>query len=182
MRWYTAPWRTTGRKEFGIGLTLVTLPGLFLMVFGWGNTMGSYLAPVMGVLADGISPEALMQGMAALQSDAAPAGFTIDWTGVVNGLLLLALIPLVRMRLRDMGWFGWREVVLTAVLNVSVAAGVVYSLTGYDLLPLGFMWGVINFAGYAWLMLAKGKPRGRVQERTNYDKPVIHDQRTYDDD
>lgn len=182
--WYLAPWRRIGRKEFGIGLTLATLPGLFLMVFGWGSSAGSYLAPLQSLLSGGGDPEALLQGLSGLEGALAGGGeaaFTIDWTGVVNGLLLLALVPLGRMRLRDMGWFGWHEIVLTVAFNVSVVGGLVLSLTGYDVVPMGMLWSIINFVGYGWMTFAKGKERGGVHERTNYDKPLVQDKRIDDD-
>ncbi|RYG59077.1 MAG: hypothetical protein EON60_11520 [Alphaproteobacteria bacterium] len=183
LNWYMAPWRRIGRKEYGIGLTLATLPGLFMMVFGWGSSAGSFLAPLQGLMSGGGDPEAMLQGLQALQNggDAAAAGFTIDWSGVVNGLLLLALVPLGRMRLRDMGWFGWQEIVLTVAFNISVVGGLILALTGYDVVPMGMLWSIVNFVGYGWMTFAKGKPRADVHARTNYDKPVGQDKRIDDD-
>lgn len=95
-------------------------------------------------------------------------GWDIDWSGIFNSLCLLAMIPISRMRLRDMGYFGWQEVFLTVVFNVSVVEGLIQALSGWDIsgyLPLGSLWGFINFMGYAWLSMAKGKAREAVHEK-----------------
>ncbi len=138
--WYLAPWRRISRGGFATALTLVTLPGLFVMIFGWGGSAGHYLSPLLDMMAGG-DPLVALNGLMAAGTGAEPA-FTVDWTGVMNSLLLLALVPLCRMRLRDMGWYGWQEMVLTAVFNVSVAGGLVECLTGYNPLPWALAWGL----------------------------------------
>lgn len=186
-----APWRRIGRREFGIALAVVTLPGLLFMLIGWGSGAGSWLEPLMGFMGAGQDVSQnfnnsgdlanLQLGLERLQSMAtgapnsgpaveAAAGF--DWGGLLNGLLSLALIPLCRMRLRDMGWFGWQEMALIGAMYVDVVAGLGQVVTGVYLLPLGWLWGLLNFGGLAWLTFAKGQPRLAVHERIPGD---IHD-------
>lgn len=178
--WYLAPWRRIGRKDFGIALTLATLPGLFIMMFGWGGSAGHYLGPVLDLMDGQSDPMATMQGLWGGGTPIAPA-FEVDWTGALNSALLLAMIPLCRMRLRDMGWFGWKEVVPVVVFHVSVAEALVQSLTGYDVVPLGMAWGLATFAGYSWMTFAKGKARGDVHERTDYGKALPENKRVDDE-
>lgn len=202
LSWYLAPWRRIGRKEFGIALTVATIPGILFMLLGWGNSAGSFIEPLMNLTnlsqpvgnmelennpADreigvdalknvGFAPQVgftpkMNNPFAAQPKMAEPVptpkdnGVGFDWSGLINGLCLLAMIPLSRMRLRDMGWFGWQEMILTVLFNISVVEGLIQSLTGFDILPMGMLWSSLNFAGYAWLTFAKGKERAAVFER-----------------
>ena len=178
LAWYLAPWRRIGRKEFGLALTLATVPSLIIMVLGWGSSAGSFIDPLMSLAGIGqqlsngggdmgslqASLEKLQAGATAVPAAKAVVA-SFDWSGLLNGLCLLAMIPIGRMRLRDMGWFGWQENVLTVIFNISVVEGLLQSLTGYDLLPWGTLWSLLNFAGYGWLTFAKSKPRLAVHER-----------------
>ena len=203
LSWYLAPWRRIGRKEFGIALTVATIPSIIIMFMGFGSGIGGFLDPVMSLTGMGqqvgnmelenipqdraIGSEKLKEmGFAPqLENPLAPnqggnkpavtkpaplepapsKGWSIDWSGILNSLCLLAMIPLSRMRLRDMGWFGWQENFLTVVFNISVVGGLIQSVTGYDILPLGMMFGMLNFGGYAWLSIAKSQKREAVHEK-----------------
>ncbi len=194
LSWYLAPWRRIGRKEFGIGLTVATLPGFLLILLGIGSGAGSFIAPLMDLTTlsqpvgnmelerhpvdvsvgteqlknVGFAPQIhnpfrSQPEVSAPTVPEAPRAF--DWSGLISGLCLLLIVPLVRMRLRDMGWFGWHEMVITGVMSVSVVGSVIQSLTGYDVIPLGMLWSSLNFMGYLWLTLAKSQPRVPVHER-----------------
>jgi uncharacterized membrane protein YhaH (DUF805 family) len=218
LAWYLAPWRRIGRKEFGIALTVATIPSIIIMFMGFGSGVGGFLDPIMqlsGVgqqvgnleletnTADRSIGSEQLKGMGfapqlsnPLASKAAPAPVKhsvpaqpsflgkIDWSGIINGLCLLAMVPLSRMRLRDMGWFGWQENFLTVVFNISVVEGLIQSISGFDLLPMGTMFGFLNFLGYAWLSLAKGKPREAVHEKVpeTWQPPAMPAKKNFDDE
>lgn len=175
LAWYLAPWRRIGRKEFGIALMLATVPGLLIMAFGLGSSAGSFIDPVMNVMDVGQQLSnsggdlgSLQGSLEKLQTSVtadSEVSEAFDWSGLLNGLCLLAMVPLVRMRLRDMGWFGKQELVLTVVFNIAVVGGLMKSVTGLDLLPMGMLWSFWNFVGYGWLSFAKSKPRLAVHER-----------------
>lgn len=192
LAWYLAPWRRLGRKEFGLALALATLPGLLVMFAGLGNSAGSFFEPLMNLadmgrnIGNGSDVSGLQSQWGGVQTEmlAAPGTVGVDWNGVLNGSCLLALVPLVRMRLRDMGWVGKTELAMTAAMNVSVLGGLVSSLTGYELLPLSMVWSALNFMGYAWLSFAKGRPRQAVHERvpTRWDSADIRQENREKDD
>lgn len=191
LSWYLAPWRRIDRKTFGIALTIATIPGIIIMIAGWGSSGGSFLDPIMGLMGHGGGTDQQVTGAmsnADLQltvekmrgtltgtggavAATKAVAFSIDWSGILNGLCLLAMVPLGRMRLRDMGWFGWQENVLTVLFNLSVVEGLIQSMTGWDVLPYGNLWGFLNFAGYAWLSLAKGQHRTAVHENVPTELP-----------
>jgi uncharacterized membrane protein YhaH (DUF805 family) len=174
LSWYLAPWRRIGRRDFGIALLVATLPGLLLMFVGFGSSASHFMGPLMGLadVAQSGNPDELLKQAQALQAGmgtgAPETGFAVDWTGVLNNVLLLALLPLTRMRLRDMGWLGRKELIVAVVLNLSVANSLLVSLTGLSVLPLAWLFGVVNFVGYIWLSVAQGKAYVPPSGRTDY--------------
>jgi hypothetical protein len=184
--WYLAPWRRINRLQFGVILTLVTVPGLIMSFIGIGNMASGFLGPLTGALGAGQGLQNavssgnlgdIQQSLGAINQllpttaghtvTQAPAG--IPWGSLFNNLLLLAIVPLCRMRLRDMGWVGWKEIALTVIFNISVLNAVLENLFAVDLLPANTLFGMANFIGYAWLCFAKSKPR----EEIDFTKPIV---------
>lgn len=164
--WYLAPWTRVDRKGFNTALLIASVPGLLLMFVGFGDMTSSVLGG-LGQLKDlgsGGDPMQMVNGLEGMLAPQPAGNVPFDWSGLINGLCFVALIPFCRMRLRDMGWFGWQEVVWTVVLNASVVAGMVEVVTGRDVLPWGWLFGLLNFGGYLWLAMAKGKVRERHLE------------------
>lgn len=190
LSWYLAPWRRLGRKEFGIALVVVALPGFILMVVGFGNSASHFLGPLLSIGDMAGNPDEMLkqaQGMSdSLKGmmGTGPQGepFHVDWSGILNNGLLLLLLPLTRMRLRDMGWFGPKELAMTVVLNLSVADSLLYSVCGVSILPWSTVFGLVNFVGYLWLSMAKGKAYVSPSERTDYTVSPTAPNKRYDDD
>jgi hypothetical protein len=178
LAWYLAPWRRMGRKEFGIILTLATVPGIVIMLVGWGSGAGSVLEPILGFMGAGQQLGQtfnnagdlanLQQGLERMQSGltglgssapAAPAVSHFDWGGLINALCLLACVPMCRMRLLDMGWVGWQSLTLLALINLATVGDLVHVVSGFDVLPAAWVFSMLNFCGYFWLMLAKSRVR-----------------------
>jgi hypothetical protein len=163
--WYLAPWRRIGRWGFNTALTVASLPGLVMMFIGFGD-MASSVFGGLGQMQDMMNsgdPTQMLNGLQGMMGGTA-GHHHFDWSGFINGLCFVALIPFCRMRLRDMGWFGWPEVVWTVLLNASVVAGLVEAVTGWNVLPWGWVFGALNLFGYVWLAFAKGKARERHLE------------------
>lgn len=203
LSWYLAPWRRMGRVEFGAFLAAVSVPGFLLMILGFADSVTGWLAPVAGMLdigkqmtsaanasmtdpaalqdvANQLTGDAFMPGMNAASTAAAAAHF--DWPGLVNNVLLLALVPLCRMRLRDMGKTGKTELVWTVLLNVSPLIALL-AVFGVDFIPLGWAFGLLNFGGYIWLCMAASAPRVPAYERIpapQPQQPVADDPRRQD--
>lgn len=198
--WYLAPWRRIGRVEFGAFLAAASVPGFLLMIFGFADSVSGWLAPLAGMLdigkqmgdvtnasltdvtamqhvASQLNGDAFMPSMNAAAS--APSA-AFDWPGVVNNVLLLALVPLCRMRLRDMGKTGKVEWALTALLNVAPLDALL-NVFGADIIPLGWAFGLLNFAGYTWLCIAASAPRVAAHERVPPPQPYQPQQPVADD-
>ena len=158
--WYVAPWGRMDRKEFALVLTLASLPGVLFWLIGFGDT----LAGIPGMFKNLSSMD--VQGMmAAMNGGGAAKGFHVDWAGVVNNLCFLITVPACAMRLRDMGYLNRTAWVLSAIINVYVVEALVISLSGYDVVPFGWGFTILSFAGYTWLTFARGKPRMKPSER-----------------
>ena len=173
--WYVTPWRRIDRTGFGIALLIVSLPSL-IMAFAMARNVGGYVGPMLDILFAlkglgaggdvGGALDTMNNAMGALERREKTAYF--DWLGLVNNLLLLGLFPLCRMRLRDMGQTGRQELGWALAMNLSVVNGLIYNVLGVYVLPLGWVWTLLNFGGYMWLSAAKGTPRLAVNERMNY--------------
>lgn len=176
LHWYLSSWQRMDRKKFGLILTLATVPGMLIMVIGWGSSAGSFLEPLLGLMGQGgqltqamnggdlssLNPDALqgmLSGLTSAPTAVAGAHHAFDWSGLVNTLCLLACVPMCRMRLLDMGWQGRAQLLLVGLINLATLGDLVHVLTGFDVLPLGWVFSLLNFAGYMWLMLAKSKPQ-----------------------
>lgn len=182
LAWYLAPWRRLDRKGFGVALLVVSLPsllGIFTMAEGAGGFIGPMMDIVMaikGLSAGGDAMGALetaQHAMSGMTGGEAAGG--ISWFALLNNLLLLGLFPLCRMRLRDMGYAGRQELGWALAMNVSVLDSLIKTVVGSGVLPLGWLWVLVNFGGYIWLSMAAGKPQLAVHERMDYslaDKPA----------
>lgn len=194
--WYLAPWRRIGRVEFGAFLAAVSVPGFILMIFGFADGLSGWLAPLAGLMDVGKQVSGggeagldALQGLAGqLQAGSSgvsdtPAATPFDWSGLVNNLLLIMLIPLCRMRLRDMGKVGKKEWVMTALFNVGPVDAFL-QVFGLDIVPLGWLFGLLNFGGYTWLCIAASAPRVPAHERVPppdpQQRPFVDDSRRQD--
>lgn len=157
--WYFSPWRKIGRTPFNTALLLVNLPGLVSCVAGksapsQGGGNMSLMNTLMG--GQGIGEN----GMADVQNLFANATTTpteaglgaADWA--VLGIWL-AFIPLVQMRLRDMGFKRQTVWSLTGVIYTCVGMEIISGLAGADLFgwvdTLAYM---VSGAFVLWLCLA----------------------------
>lgn len=169
-----------GRVEFGVFLAVASVPGMIFFFVGGVENASGWLAPVMGLMDAMHSAQSALGGgggdLGALQQQlqqlqdgvgggaAAPVVHHVDWGGLVNALLQLAMVPLCRMRLRDMGWTGWPEVVLTVLFNLTAVYGVVDAL-GAEGLPFDTLLSVVSFLGFIWLCMKGSAPRVAPHER-----------------
>jgi uncharacterized membrane protein YhaH (DUF805 family) len=94
---------------------------------------------------------------------------------VLNNVLLLGIFPLCRMRLRDMGYTGRAELGWAIVFHISVVDALIAAFVGEGVVPLGWLWTLLNFGGYIWLSSAKGKGSLAVSERMDYSTAVKND-------
>ena len=155
--WYLAPWRRVGRMTFNVVLTLASLPSLLMGFFGDGG--GGFMAPLLGALngggeSGGMSPDALaamgesLQRVARMPGVAPQPGVLFDWALLVNNSLMVLLLPLVQMRLRDMGKGGkwlWP-------LTVGAYGGVVAGFSGMAGLGWGGVGTVVQWVSFLMLL------------------------------
>lgn len=182
--WYLSPWRRINRAVFNIVLFAATLPGFLLSVLGLTNGAGGVLGSMMDMMNAAKSLGAMPEDPTALQSalenmQKAGQGFEgassttqavahgLPWDTIVDGTIWLVLLPLVMMRLRDMGK-GRRTVLVFTVL---VYMGVVMDLWVDVGLPDWFGgWktaaDVVSFVIVLWLCVAPTKARERVDPMT----------------
>lgn len=177
LEWYLAPWRRIDRKGFGIALLIVSVPSL-LAVFTLAEGAGGFIGPMLDVvgalkgIGDGGDAmgalETVQNSMSGVSGGNAQGG--IAWMAVVNNLLLLGLFPVCRMRLRDMGLSGRQELGWAIVLNISVVDALAAAFVGEGVLPFGWLWTLLNFGGYLWLSMARGKGSLAVHARMDYSR------------
>lgn len=182
--WYLSPWRRVNRAVFNVVLFAATLPGLVLSVMGFTSGAGGVLGSLMDMMnaaknlgAVPEDPTALQraletmqragQGFEAVGAEHAAAAAELPWDTIVNGAIWLVMLPLVMMRLRDMGK-GQRAVL---VITVLVYVGVVMDLWVDVGLPDWFGgWktaaDVVGFIIVMWLCVAPTKARERVDPMT----------------
>lgn len=122
LNWYLAPWRKIGRGPFNTIVFAVAVPGMLLWFVGFGES-ASGVGGMLGNLMDmGSGMQNVANGggdlthmantLMGMVSDTAPMGaeparHAFDWGalgGWVDSLLWLMCLPLVRMRVRDMGY------------------------------------------------------------------------------
>ncbi len=177
--WYLASWRRIDRKGFGIALLIVSVPSL-LAVFFMAEGAGGFIGPILDILfalkgigngSDAMGALETAQGAIASLSGSGAEPGGIAWMAVLNNVLLLALFPLCRMRLRDMGYTGRQELGWAIAFNVSVVNALIAAFVGEGVIPLSWLWTLLNFGGYIWLSSAKGKAGLAVSERMDYSKP-----------
>lgn len=174
--WYMAPWRRIGRAPFNTVVALASVPSMLLGVMGMAQGAGGMLGPLGDMMnagqslqnaVDGAPPtdvHALEQALNHMQNagtgmQQAP-GFSFN-TGWLDTAIWLALIPLVHMRLRDVGVKPKNVWVWTALLYAGMLMSLVDDVAGQDI----FGWwatlaGLVNLVGLGWLCLAPSKARG----------------------
>ncbi|MFZ2587784.1 MAG: hypothetical protein WAZ18_06690 [Alphaproteobacteria bacterium] len=192
--WYLAPWRKIGRGTFNVVVGVASLITPLLGLMGFVGSVGSVLGPFGSLLDGGKSLEAAMNGtpppdVQALEqalhhvqtagegfsAAAGPAAAGINWAGGLDILIWVALIPLVLMRLRDMGKRGNALYALAGAVYAGMVMGSVSTLVGRDVFG---WWGtaasVVSFGVLAWLCVAPsratGVTTGPVSKKVNLDE------------
>jgi hypothetical protein len=184
LNWYLSPWQRVNRMVFNVVLFAASLPGLLLSVAGFTNGAGGVLGSLMDMMAAAKNLGALPEDPAGLQSalenmQKAGQGFEaagaervvqavgLPWDTLVDGAIWLVLLPLVMMRLRDMG----RKQRMVLVFTVFIYLGVVMDLWVDVGLPDLFggwktLADVVGFVLIGWLCVAPSKARERVDPMT----------------
>lgn len=179
LSWYLSPWRRIGRGTFNLVLAVAAVPSLLLGVWGMVDGVGGLLAPLAGMLDAsrslqqgvgaaggpdaGLLGDALrhMQGLGGNSGAPAPVA-SLAWAELLDLTIWLALLPLMQMRLRDMGVVARNIWPLTAVLYAGLLADDAKALVGVDLLAgWGWLAGFVGFVLLAWMTVAKSRPRGQ---------------------
>lgn len=177
LAWYLAPWRRMGRGPFNTVLAVAAIPSMLLGVWGLVDGVGGILSPLtqmmdagrslqQGVGGAGVDAGALGEAMRQMQGageglasggDGA-GGFA--WAELLDLAIWLALLPLMQMRLRDMGVAPKNVWVWTAILYAGMVVSDVQALTGVNLFG-GWSWlvGVVGFVLLGWMTVAKSRPR-----------------------
>jgi hypothetical protein len=182
------PWRRVPRVEFAVALTVLSAPGLIMLLGGMAEGGSSLLGPLLA--AREAVGQAQQGNLAAVQqllaqaqtaTNAAPGAPVADANpinvaGLLDSLCLLLLTPFVRGRWLDMGYSAKAATVLTLVVQVSIFGNALAAVAGQALLPYGWLWGLLTLVGYTWLASRAGKPRKAVHER------VFHGMKQADDD
>lgn len=180
------PWRRVSRAEFVLALTVLSAPGMVMMLAGMMESGSSLIGPLLNAKA--MVNQAQSGDMAALQqlaqqlsgpgsssSGVTPAALPLNLGGLVNSLCLLLLTPFVRGRLLDIGYTAKAAMVLALVVQLSVLAGAFAAVAQREILPFGWLFGLITLVGYTWLTIRGGKPRKPVHERAFHGTRPTHD-------
>ncbi|HEX2859932.1 MAG TPA: hypothetical protein VHP58_07040 [Alphaproteobacteria bacterium] len=194
LSWYLAPWRKIGRGPFNTLVFAVAVPGMLLWFVGLGES-ASGVGGMIGTLLDMSSG---MQNVANAGGDLthmanemmgvvsstvpmgeAPVAHGFDWGalgGWVDSLLWLLCLPLVRMRVRDMGyandtvghWLWVAAAFAGTVPEVLTKLGI----PGFE--SMGTWGSIIAFVGLL-VLCVKGPPREPRSEHFIYTPPVNKD-------
>jgi uncharacterized membrane protein YhaH (DUF805 family) len=179
LAWYLAPWRRIGRAPFNTAVVVATIPSMVLSLTGMVEGAKGLLGPLMGLMGGGSGggtpdlagmmngdfgggngggpdPAQLQKALDQLQQGAsAPAPHGVAWGDVLDSGIWLALLPLVMMRLRDMGKSGvmlWVFIVLLyAPILMQLAAAFAGDVFGTAQTVAGF----VSFVLLAWMCVAK---------------------------
>lgn len=183
------PWRRVSRGEFVLALTVLSAPGMVMLLAGMMESGSSLIGPLLDAKA--MVSQAQSGDMAALQqltqqltgstssgaatSGVTPAALPLNLGELVNSLCLLLLTPFVRGRLLDMGYTAKAAMVLALVVQLSVLAGAFAAVAQREILPFGWLFGLLTLVGYTWLTIRGGKPRKPVHERAFHGTKPTHD-------
>lgn len=181
LHWYLAPWSRIGRAGFNAVWVVASIPSLLAMLFGIGEVAGGGMQPLMDVLGlrDGFMGGDPVVVQAALlnlhQQVATPAEVAkgVDWMWWLDSACWVALLPLVMMRLRDMGVKNGTT--LWVWVGVFYAPTVMQWIQAALMIEVGMLFnvvlGVAGFGVMAWLCVAPSAartvtapvPSGRVE-------------------
>jgi len=180
------PWRRVSRGEFVFALTVLSAPGMVMMLGGMMESGSSLIGPLLDAKA--MVSQAQSGDMAALQqltqqltgpsstsTGVTPAALPLNLGELVNSLCLLLLTPFIRGRLLDMGYTAKAAMVLALVVQLSVLAGAFAAVAQREILPYGWLFGLLTLVGYTWLTIRGGKPRKPVHERAFHGTKPKHD-------
>lgn len=182
------PWRRVPRAEFVVALTVLSAPGLMMLLGGMAEGGSSLLGPLLEARAAiGQAQQgnvgAVQQLLASAQSgiNTSPGmpladSHPINLAGLLDSLCLLLLTPFVRGRWLDLGASAKAATILALVVQLSILGNALAAVAGQPVLPYGWALSLLTLAGYTWLASRGGKPRKAVHER------VFHGMKQPDDD
>lgn len=171
--WYLAPWRRMGRGPFNVVVGVVTAVPLLLSLAGAGEYVGMgahALDAIQQVQGGDLSKVPDVANL--LSGNGAPQEATgLPWGDMLEVALMLALIPLFRMRLRDIGWRDplWHFTGLVLVMLPVLDKMLHIVGTG---LPWGSAFGIIQFVVLAILCMKASVPVPEKPLATSYDDPL----------
>lgn len=179
--WYLGGYSRLDRKHFNIIVALAFLPATVMMVSQWLNKaqdvsqkwdpmlreMGRNLGQsASGGMPDAASTQAAVEAfMGSIQGDDG-----IAWASVVSLLTFIALLPIVQMRLRDMGKRNGQQMWLWTAAIYAGSAVQLLDMAKISLGALGWLAGGVSFVLLAWICIARGKPVPKPMPA--YEKPV----------
>lgn len=170
------PWRRVPRMEFVIALTILSLPGLVLMLGGLLEGGSGMFGPLLAAreALQGAVPTGLPQAGTLLPTLTGPAApstalantvpHPFDATALVNALCLLLVTPYVRGRLLDLGWAGSAISMGVLLLQASVLVDAAQALAGFTL-PYGWVLQGLTMVGYLALSILGSRARPPVHTR-----------------
>jgi uncharacterized membrane protein YhaH (DUF805 family) len=160
LAWYLAPWRRIGRTPFNVVFGLISiiplaisLGGLGGMLAGGTDTMQAIQNIQQGNMAAMGQLEGTLRGLASVP----PAQTPMPWADMINAVLIVLLIPLVRMRLRDIGWqtptmhWGGLAIVVGPVFLALL------KVLGVEI-PMGFTFTIMQCVVLGLLCIKQSKP------------------------
>lgn len=178
LTWYLAPWRRVGRATFNTVIALASVPSLLLMLLGLAGSAGGVLGPFTDLLGAsqglqtalggaGAPPDAqgLQQALQHMQglSNPPPTSATPPSSNLglwMDMLIWLALIPLVAMRLRDVGIKSNNILIGLVAVYAGMLMDFTTHLTSTHLFGwVGTVAGLVGFITLAWLCMAPSKAR-----------------------
>lgn len=184
MDWYLSPWGRMNRTVFNTVLVVASLPGFLLSMMGLTSGAGGVLGGLMDMMAaaknlGGLPDDPTALEGALLNMQKAGEGFEaagaehaahaagLPWDAIANGAIWLVLLPVVMMRLRDMGKKPRTVLILAGLVYVGVVMDLWVDVGLPDLFS-GFKLGadIVGFVLIGWMCLAPTKARQRIDPMT----------------
>lgn len=200
LNWYLNPRTRMKRGLFNVVFFLAFVPVLFIKVIDMAESTGQKAdeyAPVMNMLKQGLSGgnnydtldvegvlrqsentrDATRELMSALdfqsfgKSKPAPTKQkSFNLGEVLNFFIYIALVPIVMMRLRDLGKWGDSLYLYTGLAYSGIFLDIVKSLFGFNVpLLVTSAAGVLSFVLISWLCMGASRKRKRdLNKDDNY--------------
>jgi hypothetical protein len=159
----TAPWRRINRLEFIMALTVLSAPGLVMMMLGMMENMGGWIGGAQdmthSIKTGGV--DHLVNSLRGVGVATAAPKAVMDLPALINGLFMLLLYPFVRGRLLDRGLSLRVATILAVVIQLSVLNDVLAALVGaaHGPIPFGMALSALTFIAY--IALSFGGSRAR---------------------